>query len=369
MATTNQNPDVYDASQKAHRPMVPGSDVLNPALVPMSARAGNVLQDLADGLYLGDQLDLAVYYVNSAGDDTAAGTKAAPWKTLDGALANLVGKNPNARYKSTAVLALQSGQAFTLTTDVNIYGGSLNIAFYGDAQYGDFNSAAVGTAGADPAVMSDLVRPTITPAIGQVNAQWKIAGFNVFGGNMQLTGVSVQLPAAPVTPSISLYSTFADFVRFPNGGGGSCDLYGSIFNITDTAAFWGVVGVLARARVSTLTQFACQFQVNATLINSTAATPAQLTARNNFIKFYADFAGNNQSLGTLSPTAQNSSGGSGLLNLMWSDTEALVVSTGKTNQATFPLLTNVSYGLRNYFTGLVRGQQQQPMNVITPRLF
>lgn len=364
-----QNPDVYDAVQKSHRPMVPGTDALNPAIVPVSARANNVLQNLADGLYLGDQLSSAVFYVNSAGSNTAAGTKAAPWQTLDGAIANLIAASPNGMFKSNTVIALQAGQAFTLSQDITVCGGRLNIAFYGDAQYGDFNGAPIGTSQANPPVMSDLARPTITPAISQVNAQWKIAGINLAGGDVQLTGVQLNLPAAPTTPAIGLYSNQSDFVRAPVQGSGAVDLVGTIVNLTDTNAYWGLLGMQARARPCTLLQFASQFRINNTLVQDTSATAAQLTARANFIKFYADFAGNNQTLGTLQPTSSNSSSGSALLNLMWSDTESLTVATGKTNLATFPLLFPQSYGMRNYFTNLVRDQQQRALNVLSPRLF
>lgn len=366
---TYQNPDVYDATQKAHRPMIPGSDALNPTIVPVSARTNNRIQNLSDGLYLGDQLPTSVYYVNSSGVDSAAGTEAAPWKTLDGAIANVMALNNNGQYRSNTTIALQAGQNFTMSTDVNVYGGMFNLAFYGDTQYNDFNDALIGTSQADPSVMSDLQRPTITPIVSQVNAQWKIAGFNMLGGTVQLQGVQLNLPAAPASPSASLYSNLADFVRVLNWNTGTLSLYGSIINITDTNAYWGLMGVLARALPASLLQFASQLRVSNTMPQDTTATTAQLTARANFIKFYSDYAGNNQQLGTLAPTAQNSSAGSGLLNLMWTDTESLSVATGKVNQATFPLLFNQNYGLRNYFTGLVRDQQQRPLNVVTPRLF
>lgn len=366
---TYQNPDVYDSTQKAHRPMVPGTDALNPAIVPVSARANNQLQNLADGLYIGGQLSAPTYYINSAGSNAAAGSKAAPWQTLDGAIANLIASSPNGEFRTNTVLALQAGQSFTLSTDMSLYAGQLTLAFYGDPQYGDFDGALIGTSQASPAVMADLLRPIITPAISQVNAQWKIAGFNLFGGDLRLLGVQINLPAAPTTPAIGLYSNQADFARAPTYGYGSVELSGAVINITDTNSYWGLLGMQARAKPSSLLQFASQFRINGTLIQDATATSAQLTARANFIKFYADYAGNNQVLGTLQPTAQNSSSGSALLNLMWSDTESLTVSTGKTNQATFPLLFPQSYGMRNYFTNLVRDQQQRALNVLSSRLF
>lgn len=365
---TFQNPDVYDAVQKAHRPMVPGTDALNPTIIPLSARANNKLVALTDGLYLGDSLPNAVYYVNSAGVDTAAGTKAAPWKTLDGALTNILAL-AGGSYRANVTLALQAGQTFPLTHDLTVLGGSITLTFYGDPAYGDFNSATIPTSGADPAVMSDLQRPVITPASSQVNAQWKIAGFNLMAGAVTLTGVTVTLPNAPASPAQNLYSNACDFVRCLNGGTGVVTLYGSIVNAADVTAFFGFLGLLARALNPTLVQFASQFRVAGLILQDSTATQPQLIARANLIKFYADFAGNNQQLGTLTPVATNSSSGSAILNLIWSDTESLTVNTGKTNQATFPLLSNQNFGLRNYFTGLTRDQQQRPMNAVTPRLF
>jgi hypothetical protein len=70
----------------------------------------------------------------------------------------------------------------------------------------------------------------------------------------------------------------------------------------------------------------------------------------------------------LSPTSANSSSGSGILNLSWTDTEALTVTTGKTNLGTFPANFDLSYGIRNYFFGLQKDQQSRPLNVISPRL-
>lgn len=365
------NPDVYDSTAKVHRPMASGTEAVNPALVPLSARAGNTIQSVGDGLYVGPQLGSTVYYVNASTgvDDTAHGTKVAPFRSLDYALAFLTSQSPAAQYRAgDTTIALQAGQAFSMNADFTIYGGRLTISFYGDSQYGDFNSAVIGT-GAAPAWMADLNRPVITFAVQNINSQWYMNGINRVGGTVIIRGVKLNLPAAPATPTIGLYSQNVDVVRSPSlSDPGYVQIVGTIVNMTDTNAYFGFLGIMARSVGMNFSQFASQFQINGLVMNATNnPTTTQLLARQYFIKFYADIPGNT-STGVLSPTSANSSGGSGLLNLSWTDTEALTVATGKTNLGTFPPNFDLSYGVRNYFFGLQRDQQSRPLNVISPRL-
>jgi hypothetical protein len=365
------NPDVYDATAKVHRPMTSGVEAVNPALVPLSARAGNTIQSVGDGLYVGGQLGSTAYYVNSSTgvDDPAHGTKAAPFRSLDYALAYLSSQSPFGQYRAAdTTIALQAGQSFSMNADFNIYGGRVTLTFYGDAQYGDFNGAPIGT-GAAPAWMADLNRPVITFAVQNISAQWYMNGINRLGGTVIIRGVKLNLPAAPATPSIGLYSQNIDVVRSPSlADAGYVQLVGSIVNMTDTNAYFGFLGVQARALGLNLTQFASQFQINGLLMNAASGpSAAQLLARQYFIKLYADIPGNTTT-SVLSPTSANSSSGSGILNLSWTDTEALTVTTGKTNLGTFPANFDLSYGIRNYFFGLQKDQQSRPLNVISPRL-
>lgn len=350
--------------------MVPGTESVNPVLMPISARTGNQLQNLGDGMYIGQNLNADAYYVNNTTgvDDGSHGTRAAPFRTLDFALAQLTAQSPNGQFRGLSTIALQAGQTFTMNADFNIFAGSLTITFYGDPQYGDFNSPVVGS-GAQPAWMSDLQRPIIVPSVTAVASQWYMFGINRAGGNVSVRGVKVNLPPAPATPTIGLYSQFADFVRSQNlSDPGYVSLVGSIINMTDTNAFFGFLGIPARALSTSFAQFASQFQVNGILLNAAnSPTAAQLLARQYFIKMYADLPGNS-STGVLSPTSQNSSGGSGIVNLSWSDTEVLTVATGKTNLGTFPPNFDINFGIRNYIFGLQKDQQSRPTNVISPRL-
>lgn len=371
---TQQTPVCFDSTNNVMRPLAAG-EVATPASIPLSATAGNQIQALTDGLYLGTYAGTnqsATYYVNgSTGvDATSSGSKGTPYKTLDYALAQVNLLFPQSAFNGDVVIALQAGQTFTHGQDFNVYGGGLTITFYGDVNYGDFNSAAVGS-GAIPSVMSDLARPVISCVSSTVNSQYVLAGFNRWAGSITFLGVSIQLPAAPSGNSISLYSQTIDVVRsMPYATPGYVVLEGSIVNITDVTAYWGFLGINSRSTTTTLQQFASQFQVNGTLLSSTlspAPTTAQLVSRSNFIKFYMDYAGNNQQVGYYSTTSSNSSSGSGILSLSWTDTQSQVVTGVKTNLAAFPIANDPSYGLRNYVFNLNLDQQSRPLNIVSSR--
>ncbi len=369
---TARTPLYYDATGKVHTP-IPIGDTLVPALISVSTRAQNQIQNLTDGLYVGSTLPNPVVYVNSSGTDaTTSGNLAAPYKTLDYALSQVIAANVNGRFTGQVVIALQAGQAFTISADIPIYDGSLLLTFYGDPNYGNWNSPPVGS-GAIPAMMSDLQRPTVTLVSSVVNGQSHLSGFNLNGGFLQFSGISVQLPAAPAAPSIALYSIYTDAVRAPAYGKRSqFILEGCIVNMTDINAFWGLIGVHARSSALTFVQYGSLFQVQGVLLSSTTTpvpTAAALVARQYFIKFYPDYAGNNQQTGVLQGNTTNSSTASGIMNLLWADTESLTVAVGKTNQATFPIGFDVDFGLRNYMFGLNRDQSSRPLNIVSSRLF
>lgn len=346
-----------------------------PAQVPVSAVSGNLVQNFSDGLYVGTRNPLGsttTFYVNNSGADAVGrGTQAAPFQTLDYALTTAAQQYPASQFVGNVTICLQAGQTFTLVNDFNVYtGGVLQIAFYGDPQYGDLNTA-YGTANAQ--VMSDLARPIITPQVASVNGSyWKMAGFNRFGGSINLIGVQVNLPAAPANPSITLYSQFADLIRsLEYDAHGYINLRGAIVNVTDTTAFWGILGISARSTGTTLTQFASQFWVNGRALSATATptpTTAELAARQYFVKFYPEFAGNNQTVSVLSGSSTTTSPGSGVFGLTWSDTPSLLVQNGKTNLGSFPVIFDITYGFRNYVFNLQRDQQQRPLNIVSSRL-
>jgi len=344
---------------------------LPPAQMPISAHVGNIVQSLSDGLYVGSQLALpSVIYVNNVTGVNAPGngTLAMPYMTIDYALAQLAGASVNMQLQTSTVLALQAGQTFPIVNDINLYGGTLTFSFYGDTNYGSYLSPPVGT-GASPMVMTDLMRPVIAPAVSSVNTYWHMAGINVYAGNVSLEGVTIQLPMAPAGPSISLYSNAADFVRSMDWATpGFLDLQGTIVNMPDPTAFWGILGINPRSSGMTLIQYASQFQVAGTLM-SMANTPsaAQLAARAYFIKFYPDFIGSNQQQGVLYDTAITATTASGLLKILWADTESFTIETTKTNLASFPIAYDLTYGLRNYMYGITYDALNRPVNVLSSR--
>lgn len=360
-------PVYYNGTDSAHEPMATG-DQLQPDLIPVSITGGNLIQNFADGLYVGAQSGI-IYYVNSSGTNTTtSGTKVAPFQTLDYALSRASVLSPASQFTSNVTIALAAGQTFTMVNDFNIYGGSIQIAFYGDTNYGDFNSPAIGT-GAFPGVMSNLNRPIITP-VASTTSPWRMAGINRYAGNVIFTGVQINLPVAPSAPSISLYGNFVDMVRNPAySKPGYIELTGSNVNMTDIASYWGFMGIDARSVSSQFVQYASQFLINGTQMSAAnSPTSAQLVARQYFAKFFMDFAGNNQQQIYMSATSTNSTTASGTLLVNWADTEALVVGTGETNQASYPIAFDPTYGLRNYVYNLNIDQQSNPINFISSRL-
>lgn len=367
-----QLPLFYNTADQAHEPMIPTDDI-DPRLMPISARGGNRLQNLADGLYLGSSSfpgSFITLYVNSSAgiDQPANGSRATPYQSLAYALAQAAALFPNSQLAGNVVIALQCGQSFAMV-DTAVWGGNLTITFYGDSQYGDFNSPAIGT-GALPEMMADLNRPILTFGTNNVNAQWVMAGFYRYGGSVTFQGVQLNLPAAPATPSISLYSQICDVVRSVNySEPGQVNLRGSIVNMTDTNAYWGFLGVYSRSGNTVFNQYGSQFQVNGiTLQAANTPTTVQLNQRQYFIKMFYDLPGNNQQQAVLQANTSNSSTASGQLSMLWADAEALVVATGKTSQASYPLAFDPSYGIRNYFTNLQLDQQSRPLNVLSSRL-
>lgn len=365
-----QNPIFFDSTQNVHRPMDSGATV-PPTAVPVSTTLGNIVQSLSDGLYVGNQYGLVLYVDSVNGNDANAGTTTgAPLKTLDHAYTVLNALFPIRYSGQNITIALKANQSYPVSTDFSIYpNSSLLITFYGDPAYGNWNGPAIGT-GCNPWNMADLERPIIQPQVSQVSGLWKLAGINNYGGNLSLAGVTVQLPVAPASPSISLYGGYVDFVRHVQAVDEGClSLAGVIFNMLDVNAYWGALGVMARATMR-FDQFCTQFQIAGKLMNAAnSPTTAQLQARQYFIKFFQDFAGNNQQLLYLSTATSNSSGGSGFIRASWSDAAAMVVTGTSTNLSSYPLAFDPGYGLINYIFGLNKTANGTPLNFISSRLF
>jgi hypothetical protein len=101
---------------------------------------------------------------------------------------------------------------------------------------------------------------------------------------------------------------------------------------------------------------------------SNAPTTSQLKARQYFIKFMQDYAGNNQTVVGLDTNSSNSSAGSGIIFCSWSEAQALVVTGSKTNLSSYPLSFDPGYGLVNYIFNLSKTANGQPLNFINSRL-
>ncbi len=370
-------PVFFDSAANVHRPMDAGATVPVSA-VPISLYTGNRLQALADGLYFGDYSGFVLYVDSLNGLDTNGGTEGSPLKTIDYAFEVLNAIFPGGNYAGrNIVIALKAGHNYVWNSTFTMSGDcDLKITFYGDPKYGDFNSANVGT-GANPWNMIDLARPVLLPqASVQTGGLQQLAGINRRGGTIAFMGVNITLPVAPSAGApISAYSGYCDLVRslspalgLPMGDDGGVHLLGSIVNMTDVTAYWGFMGTFARA-TARFTQFCSQFRIAGVLMNAAAnPTPAQLTARQYFIKFLSDAPGNSQSV-SLEASSSNSSAGSGMVFAMWSEAQALVVTGTTTNQATYPLSFDPGYGLINYIFGMSHTANGQSLNFLNTRLF
>lgn len=346
-----------------------------PQQVPISLTPGNLIQANADGVYVGSRAYFGsslVLYVSNSGSDSNPGTKAQPFLTLNQALGYALSLFPGAQLTGAVTIALQANQTFAFPpTDVPIYSGSnLRFTFYGDPVYGDFDTLVTGTQ-CKCQYMSDLQRPTITFNVTQTNAQWVMNGINRYGGSVTFEGVTLNLPQAPATPSIALYSIYCDVIRnMDMSDRGYVRLLGSNVNMTDTAAYWGFLGTHSGSLSTSFVQFGSQFLINGKQITALATpTTAQLTQRQYFVKMFAGFAGNNQQTGTLQPSSANSTTASGTISLSWADTESLTVTGSKVSQPSYPIMFDINYGFRNYVFGLQSDQQQRPLNIQSSRLF
>lgn len=346
-----------------HTPMQAG-DTVDPTTIPKSVRTQNQLQLLTDGLYVGSGLSLPAYYVGSAGTDApTSGPEGAPYKTLDYALQQISAQSTDGSLSSKFVLALKAGETFTMVNSYNVT-GDMTLAFWGSA-YGDYNSPVVGS-GCAPAYMSDLARPIIqSQPVNQTNGLYGCTGLRLQANSrLKLTGVQVNFASKPTaSPALTLYDGTSDFVTGDNYGTSSLILDGVVANCTDTNSVYGLVGVKARGTLN-LMQYATQFKVLGALTVSGSPT-ANILVRQYFIKMYPDYAGNNQNGVVLSTSlSPNASSGSGFMNLAWSLTQGLIVTGSTPSLATYPTLSDVDYGLRNYVTGIIRDQQFRPLNVI-----
>ncbi len=350
-----------------HRPMAAG-DTVDVQFMPVSTYGGNQIRTVNGGLYVGNQAARPQVYVSAAGTDTptGGGTEATSFKTLDYAIQQSMA---SLAFEGTQVqIMLKVGESFPITGRYSITANvRIDIGFYGDAR-GNMNTMVGNT----PLwMMSDLARPIITASASLVDGLWTSSGISSPNalGQVQFFGVQVNTavwlnPAVP--PALDTYGQAA-FIQTAR-----VSLYGSIVNKPDNSPF-GFFGVVPRGANCGLDQFGSQFLVRGNQITtppSSTITAADLACRQYFIQFYPDLAGNDYVSNhlRLAPSALTGSNGSGVMTLMWSDVGQQTAGS-TTTQATFPILSDVSYGLTNYFYGLRRDQQARPLNVISGRLF
>lgn len=355
-----------------HRPLAT-SERLSGDSIPVSQLPNNNIRVVSDGLYVGGATQSTAYYVSTVTgvDEPTSGTKVQPFQTIQYAIDTIIStydlNNPVALADAKTVLgsitlALKSGETFPFNKTYDVR-GRVELTFYGDTQYGDFNGPLIGSPGVEPAYMADLQRPVITPGIEAVtgNGVYHLQLLDSQSGSpstVALYGVRVDLPANAVAAD----SDYCSFCNVAYSNSGRMQILGSIVNRTDTQSSYGAFGIHSRSE-GVLEEYCSQFLIQGNQIQPVGGgfqpTADQLLARKYFITFYPDLRGNNQSGGSL----LNAPVPTGLLRLMWSVETADPVLTGKTNLATYPVASDVTYGLGNYFFNLSRDTQGRPLNV------
>ena len=362
---TTYNPVIFDPVTKELL-SIPSGDTLTPSVTPLSARPNNDLQILGDGLYVGNQTLGPILYIDSTTGLDSLGrgfTRNTPLLTLDYALSTILGGQLT---NTNLTISLKAGEGFVMINNFLLNNSKLIINSYGDAT-GDGGTLIAGTTTyVDYGIA--LARPFISPVSTSTNGYYGCAQF-VLQDNSRLTfsGLQILLPNNPGGINPSAYGIYSDVVLCPNDHLGSFAIKGCIINIQDSNSLCGLLGVHARSIGCTFSEYASQFLVGGQKVVA-GASVANLNARANFIKMYNDFAGNDQVSTSVNPTSLNSSPGTSILKLMWSDTASQIIQGNSYNLGTYPLLTDAAYGLKYYFTGLVRDQQSRPLNLQSGRL-
>lgn len=349
---------VYDSVTKTHRPLGAGESI-DTSNIGISGVGYNVLRNFPDGLYVGPLLPQPVFYVAAAGVDGPPndGSKALPFKTIEYVLEYLVNLD-HGIYTSSVIVALKAGETFVTVNSLSCY-GNLQLTFYGDPNYGDFNSPLVnGTT--VPGDMADLQRPIIN--VGIASGTSGQAGFVLIQtpGSVDreiiLQGIQLNLPAG------NHLTGAVDFISGLRGTRTSLQLLGAIINVTDNTAIFGLLG-LECGSWGNVYQRCSQLRINNILVSDATSTP-NLLARKWLFKFYPDYRGAGEEGLELFGGAP----GSALMNLSWSDVASNPVGTSS-SLGTYPLLQDPNFGLANYFFNLTRDQQNRPLNVSSGRLF
>lgn len=352
-----------------HRPIDP-ADTLDPSSMPVAPGPDNALTVVEDGLYVQAfaASDNRIFVDTAVGVDAVdRGTRDQPVQTLAYALTRLNDRVPGGsgfkRVGSVHTVMLKVGQTFALTSSIELVGTTLRFGFWGDAR-GDWDTPILTTV---LEVMSDVSRPVINnvfavnPNTGLTEASRIYTKNLMWNSTVEFHGVQVNL-AETSASSLGV----VDLVDGP-----SASLVGSVINKTghSPAGFMAI----RSTQNPVLRQFASQFRVTNRLINKSPGqdgiTVADLEARTRFIKFYLGIGGANYQWERLvyGADALNSSNASGLLQLLWEDSIAQL-SGGVQTTASYPLMSDLSFGVGNYFMGLRRDQQGRVINVLAGRL-
>jgi hypothetical protein len=147
-----KTPVIISDNASSHIPL-DGSNTLTVSSIPLSTDSGNLIEARDNGIYYGvtAPADLTYLYVDSVvGDDSNAGTRAAPLKTIARAVAMVPSYQSN-------TIRLKAGQRYAWP-DFVVSGGATRIISLYD----------------DPYVDGDMVQP-LTPA--RPNYDWKTRKF------------------------------------------------------------------------------------------------------------------------------------------------------------------------------------------------
>lgn len=344
---------------KKHSPFS-HEDRVSPEYIPISERPNNLIEVASDGLYLGITPNLPEVYVDaSVGNDSNPGTAARPLRTIDKAM-ELIAEE-TLFLESEIVVALKCGQDHELTKRHYLTNKArLVITYYGDTNYGSYNT--------DPYAryLRDLNRPIIKPLPFEEGGLQRLAGFD---SSVAHWGVHIELP--PHTGDYLPEAAYGvvDYI-VPNVNRLNdidVDLQGVVVNKPDFQGEYGFLGILSRTKV-VLNTYASQFLLSGQKANATSNLGIrELAKREDFVKFYNDKLPGSDRI-FLYESTQNSSNGSGLLELYWVDVPVSSIPAGPTIE-TFPYLLDSSYGLRYYFHNMKTTPNGQPLSVLSPRNF
>lgn len=162
------------------------------ANVVVSPDAGNRLEIRESGVGVFDTppADVSFQYVSSTGDDAAAGTQAAPLKTLDRALRRIIMSKTMGTYS----IFLHAGETFELTAEsYGFTGKDIAIYVFNDPIYGTSLPGACSYY--FPAIAAELTRAKIKnnwiarPDIGEARVT------RVYAKSISLNGIEVEFTA------------------------------------------------------------------------------------------------------------------------------------------------------------------------------